>query len=771
MDTGHGIPSQPTGRLLAESTSFVGRRQEVAEVKRLLSGNRLVTVTGAGGTGKTRVAVRVASEQRRAFADGVRQVDLAEVTDGSLVEYAVVQTLAIPPVDVSARRLLADHLADRELLLVLDNCEHVLDACAALVDDLLRSAPGLTVLCTSQQPLGMVGETVWMLPPLPVPPETEPEDADPARYPALALFADRAAAVVPGFVLTSDNAGAVAAICRRLDGLPLAIELAAAQLRTRSLEQLTSGLNQRFRLLSSRHAIPARHARLRDTFDWSYALCSPVEQALWTRLSVFTGFDLDGAASVCTGPDLPPELLLDALGGLVDKSVVIRDEHGAVRYRQLETVREYGLDRLDLAERTRLRRRHRDWCLRLAERLEAEWFGAAQPWWCSTIRAEYANLRSALGFCLTEGETLPGIRLAGLLRTYWNGGGALAEGRHWLEQTLDAYAEPTVDRLRALLAYTQILVTQVDCTEGATRSAQALHLARELHDPLLLTRATHLRGVYELRCGDDPPRARRLLEEALARHDELGGRDPEFLAMTRLCLAVAVLWEGDTERAAALCAESREFCEGWGEHWWRAHTLAGSALVALVRNAPGEATGYLRESLRLREGLGDVFGLAHTIDTLASAALAEGDQVRAVKLRGVSSRIWQSDGVLRAGSRHYRDRDQPALDRARKELGDDGFDATFREGWQLTLPEALAYASESEAVPDAPAAPAQSSPLTARERQVARLVAEGMSNRQIAARLVISQRTAESHVENILSKLGFTSRTQIAAWAARHPLP
>jgi len=773
MDSGHGIPSQPTGRLVAESTSFVGRRHEVAEVKRLVTGNRLVTVTGAGGTGKTRLAVRVAGELRRAFADGVRQVDLAEVTDGSLVEYAVVQTLAVQAVTgVAGSRLISDYLADRELLLVLDNCEHVLDACAPLIDRLLRSAPGLCVLCTSRQPLGVVGETVWTLPPLPVPPANEPDGWDPARYTALALFADRAAAVVPGFALTPDNAAEVAAICQRLDGLPLAIELAAALLRTRSLEQLAAGLNQRFRLLSSRHAIPARHARLRDTFEWSYALCSPAEQALWARLSVFAGFDVESATAVCSGPELPPELMLDAVVGLVDKSVVMREEAGgATRYRMLETVREYGLDRLGGPEGTRLRRRHRDWYLARAERLDAEWFGPAQEWWSRTIRAEYANLRIALRWSFaTEAETVAGVRLAAALRAYWVAGGALAEGRYWLRQALDAYREPTAVRLRALLAYTQVLVTQMDRVQGAASSAECLRLAHQLDDPLLLARATQMRGVYELRCGDDLPRARKLLEDALDRHTA-GGRNPEGLAMARLSLAVALLFQGDIERAAALCAECREFCDSWGEQWWRSHTLVGSALVALALGDPARATGYLRESLRQRDALGDVFGVAHALDVLVSAAVFDGDAVRAATLRGASNRTWHSVGVLGSGSRYYREQDRKRIDQARRELGDEAFEAAFRDGWRLSFREAIAYALQTKAAPESAAAtPAETSPLTPRERQVARLVAEGLSNRQIAARLVISQRTAESHVENILAKLGFTSRTQIAAWAARRPL-
>jgi len=774
MDASGVKPSVPTGRLAAEATSFVDRQDEVAQVRQLVALNRLVTLTGVGGTGKTRLALCAAGELRRTFADGVWQVDLTELSDGSVMDFAVIEALSVPgATERPTAGQLPDYLADRELLLVLDNCEHVLDACAALVTRLLRAAPGLSVLCTSRQPLGMVGETVWTVPPLPVPaaPDgTETEPPDPARYPALALFVDRAAAADARFTLTADNVETVAAICRQLDGLPLAIELAAAQLRCRSLEQLATGLDDRFRILSSRHAFPTHHADLWKTFDWSYALCSPVEQMLWARLSVFTGFDVDGATVVCADERLPRESMLDAVAGLVDKSIVLREEStGAARYRLLGTVRAYGLDRLGLAEEERLRARHHDWYLRLAERFDTEWFGSTQPAWAARMRAESANLRAALGWSLTApGARASGVRLATALRYHWLAGGALAEGRYWLRRVLDGYPEPTRLRVLAQSAYSRILNAQLDATEGAVSCAETLRLAHRLDDPGLLARAVQDLGIHELRCGDDPARARALLEEAVERHTAVGGGDPEGLVLAQYSLAAARLFQGDPDGADALCARCRQFCADRGEQWSRSAVLLLSALVARTQADPVRTAGYLRESLLLRRALGDVFGMAQTLETIAAVAADAGDSTRAAKLFGVTGRVWRSLGVLRVGSHHYQRQSQAATARARVDLGDEAFEAAIQDGWKLSPEEAFHYALEPEGVPaPEPAQPAQPSPLTPRERQVAQLIADGLSNKQIAVRLVIAQRTAESHVENILAKLGFTSRTQIAAWVAR----
>jgi non-specific serine/threonine protein kinase len=770
MGMRRGTRSQRTGSVPPEASLLVGRQREIADAKRLIGGARLVTMTGPGGAGKTRLARQVGTELGRVYADGVWLVDLAELHDGSLVEYAVADALAIGgQTDQPLSRLLRDYLGDRELLLILDNCERVLDACAATVDRLLRSAPGLSVLCTSRQPLGMVGEVVRTVSPLAVPPTTEITLAQAAAYPALTLFADRAATVLPGFVLNASNVCVVTRICQQLDGLPLAIELAVAQLRSRSLEELASGLGQSFPWVSHWPVSPAHHARLHDTLDWSFGMCSAAERALWTRLSVFAGFDLAGATAVCSGDDLPAKEILDTLAGLVDKSIVLREEKaGPVRYRLLETVRQYGLEQLDEVEAATLQRRHRDWYLALAERFDAEWFGAAQRDWAARIRAEYGNLRLALGWCLdTPGEAACGARLASALRYHWIGGGALVEGRLWLKRALAAHTEPTPERVRALAAHVRVLVAQMNRAESAPCVVECVELARRLSDPALLALATSQRAFYTLRCGDGPAAAQPLLEEALARYSALAHPDLEGATVTRASLAMALLFQGETARAAALCAEAREICVAAGERWCRSHALVASALVAQAQDRPGEARGYLRDSLPLRESLGDTLGLAISIEVLAGTAAMEGESIRAATLRGAGRRVWHDLGIPGGGSREYDERDQRVATRLRTELGDSVFEAAFQDGWKLSLDEAVAYALETGEPTEPLAGPEPVSPLTPREGEVAQLVAEGLSNKQIAARLLISQRTAESHVENILAKLGFASRTQIAAWAAR----
>jgi non-specific serine/threonine protein kinase len=372
--------------------------------------------------------------------------------------YAVLETLGItrgtdPPI-----RILENHLAERRLMLVLDNCEHMIDACAELVGRLLRAAPELRVLCTSRQPLGIVGEALYVVPPLGVPARGAPlPRGDASVNAALALFAARAAAVSPGFALTADNRPVLVEICERLDGLPLAIELAAVQLRVRSVADLHAGLARRVHSLSARHASPVHHRGLRDSFDWSFELCSPAERRLWPRLAVFAGsFSLDAVAGVCADEDLPAEGMLDVVAGLVDKSIVLREEAaGDVRYRLLETVREYGRQRLSEDALAALRRRHRDWYLELAERFEAQWFGPDQPRWSARLRADLDNLRGALGWCLdTPGEARAGLRMVGALQFFSIGCGRLTEGRYWLERMLPADPAPTAARVVALSAYT-----------------------------------------------------------------------------------------------------------------------------------------------------------------------------------------------------------------------------------------------------------------------------------------------------------------------------
>ena len=406
------------GNLPAELTSFVGRRGEVAEVRRLLSRSRLITLTGVGGVGKTRLALRVATGLRRALRDGVWLVQLDQLRDEALVAQAVGGALGLQRRAGAPEAVLAEYVADRRLLLVLDNCEHLVDAVAKLADQLLRAAPGLRVLATSRESLNIAGETV-----LPVPPLAAPDPGQPltvatlARFPAVALFAERAAQVAPGFSVTEANRAAVTGICRRLEGLPLAIELAAAQTRVLSPEQIQARLGDRLGLLTQgSRANPARQQTLRASIAWSYELCSEAERLLWARLSAFAGgFELDAAEGICADDRLTAEDVLELLAALADKSVLIAEHGGGVvRYRLSETLREFGQECLQRAgEDTALRRRHRDWYEQLARQADTGWPSRQTADLTARLFREHANVRAAQDFCQAEpGEAEAGLRIA-----------------------------------------------------------------------------------------------------------------------------------------------------------------------------------------------------------------------------------------------------------------------------------------------------------------------------------------------------------------------
>jgi predicted ATPase/DNA-binding CsgD family transcriptional regulator len=765
------------GRLAPEFTSFVGRRHELRQIRRLVSASRLVTITGTAGVGKTRLATRVASQMYRVYTDGVWQVDLAGLQDASLLEYALAEAWGIGGVaNVPTSQLLAEYVADRQLLLLLDNCEHMLDDCAVLAASLLRAGPGLRVLCTTRQPLGVVGETVYEVLPLSVPPPgIPPAGADGAAHAALTLFVERAEAAVAGFTLMATDRSTVVEICQRLDGLPLAIELAAAQLRTLSVGQVAAGLVDRFRLLAVRRAMPEHHRTLLDTFDWSFALCSSAEQALWNRLAVFSdSFDLAAAAAVCTDDDLPVASILGVLAGLIDKSIVQRDASvEPVRYRMLDSVREYVRNRQRGAGDlwTTLCRRHAAWYLHVAERFDGAWFGPDQPRLCRAIRADLDNVRAALGWCLaTPGQTQNALRLAAALRFYWTGGGGLSEGRHWLARTLAADPAPTGARAAACSAYTRVLITQADWTGAAASAAECLALVGRLDDPLLTAGATVDLGMYLFMAGEDLPRAQVLLEDAVARYGHIDHHDYGSVTMAQLTLALTALYRGDRKRAEQLCADRRAFSRAHRDHWHRSHVLVASALVALANQDPAQAVGYLRECLPIHSELGNTVGIAQAIGLMSRAVAANGEYAFSAGLAGAAQRIWRGLGGTGSGARLFGTWITEVTEQARRTLGESAYQAEYQRGWGLSLDGAIAYALGAEPAPAPhPAdAPRTGSPLTRREQQVAELIAEGLSNKQIAARLVVSQRTAESHVENVLRKLGFISRTQVATWILQH---
>jgi non-specific serine/threonine protein kinase len=763
------------GNLPPETTSFVGRQHEITETRRLLGTARLVTLTGVGGVGKTRLALRVAGELGRAFTDGRWLVELAGLREPELLPMTVMQALGVR--NRSTRRpidLLARHLRDKQLLLVLDNCEHLVPECAALADSLLRAAPRLRILATSRQQLGTIGEHVLVVPPLSVTDAGDAGDATDATggSEAMTLFRERAA-FATDFAITADNRETVARLCQRLDGLPLAIELAAVRLRSLPVEAILARLDDRFRLLTGgNRAMLPRQQTLRAATDWSFDLCAPRERLLWSRLSVFPdSFDLAAVEAVCADAELPADTTLHHLAGLIDKSVLDRDTTRAeARYHMLETVREYGGDRLrDRDEAPTLRRRHRDHYLRLAQRAEREWLGPHQVRWVDRIRAERANLWAALTFCRTEpGEVSAGLRLAGSLWFSWIACGNLLEGRYWLDRVLAVATEPSRERATALWVNGWVAALQGDGPAADAMLTQCRTLAQRLGDDSAVAYAVQYEGQTAWLRGD-LPRAETLLEEAVARHDAAGTVGAAALrALPHL--AAAHCLRGDVPRALDLCRQCRVVCEAHGERWTLSFVLWILGLAHWMGGDLAGAAAHVRDSLRIKEEFHDRVGIALCLELLAWIAATGGAAERAAELLGSGRAIWRLLGQPLLGFAVYADFHRECVSRVRAILGESAFRAAFDAGLRLPLAKAIGAAlgklapAPTIAVP--PAVRAEPDPLTRRERQVAELISRGLSNKEIAHELLIARRTADCHVEHILTKLGFSSRTQIASWVA-----
>ncbi len=774
-----GVTRWKTGEVPFELTTFVGRRQATAEVRHLLSKARLVTLTGVGGVGKSRLAIHVAQQVRRAFPDGVRFVELAKVQDPSLTANAVGAALELPDT-VSTRdpaEALADYLADQRLLLVLDNCEHLSQACALLVSRLLSAVPGLQVLATSREPLSLPAEHVWPVQPLTMPGEEEVstvEGAAGCAYEALALFEDRASSVVPGFALNGKNMAAVARLCQRLDGLPLAIELAAVWLRTLSVEEILTRLEDRFRLLTKgdRVGLP-RHQTLQATVEWSFDLCTDLERIIWARLSVFAGgLDLEAAEKVCGGDGLAVDDVFPGLAGLVDKSVLAREESGGrARYRILETIRQYGSERLtESAEEVTVRRRHRDYYLRLAEEAETDWFGPNQAAWLDRFRIDQANVWAALEFCLTEsggghavGGDHAGLRMVGALWWYWIGR-AVRDGRNWLDRALALDTEPSRERAKALWVTGWIATGQGDVSHSSSMLDECCVLSRQLGDTAALAYATQWIGTTKW-MQDLLPESARLLERAADSH-RASGELNSVTAVVPCQLGMVAGLLGDDRLATRLCEECVALCEAYGECWTRSWALWNLAVTRWSQDDLRQANARARESLRVKRTINDQLGIPFCMEFLAWIAMADGDAKRAALLLGVSEKMWEPIGAPLFGWGTLHGWSDHCRVRAREVLGKEAFEAACQRGRQFAFDAAVAFALDERpsAPSEAPTTGPSAQQLTRREREVAELVADGRSNKEIATSLVISQRTAEGHVEHILHKLGFASRTQIVAW-------
>lgn len=752
--------------LPADVTSLIGRQAEAAEIKQLLTRSRLVTLTGPGGVGKTRLALHVARTLRRAFPDGVTMVPLADLSQPDLLAPTLLTRIDPGRSQGGEVEDLAARIGTAQVLLVLDNCEHLVEPVAVLVVRLLSRCPHLHVLATSRAALRIDAEALYQVPPLALPAvgAAIPPGAA-AGYDGVALFLERAGALNAEVAAGRVDESAVVELCRRLEGLPLAIELAAAGSRWQSVESML------IHPVSDRPAprsAAQRHTTMRANLDYSHELCTPEARVLWRRFSLFRGgATLDAVTSVCAGPGLPPEAVAPALFELVEKSVVRLD---GSRYTMLETIRLYGAGKLEESgEADAVRLAHLNLYADLAERVRLDWFGPRQRELDAQVLSEHANVRAALETSLGDpAHARTGLQLAAALFTFWIGSGVPGEGRRWLGQLLGAEDGSAPERARAL--WTHGFLSAVDGDIPAARGllAEGRSLAERIGDEESAAHARWTMGVVELFDGRVDA-AIDHLEAGIAQ--ERGSPDsPPFLADALINLGLAYCYRGDLGRAQAVLAEATRLCAARGEELLFSWALVIRALEALLSSRAGEAEELALEALRRKRELGNLQGVVWAVELLAWAAVDSGQTRRGALLLEAGGARAEDFGPAYHGFPGMREWHQSYALRARNELGKEHA-AVCARGREMTLGELVAEAlGDAEGIPAA-GAPAVNSvlhdlPLTPRERQIAELLATGKTNREIAAALVIALRTVDTHVQRILTKLDFTSRSQVVALVA-----
>lgn len=831
-------------------------------MEHLLATARLVTLTGIGGSGKTRLAVELARGAGAQFRDGVFFVDLTPLREPELVPQLVAQTLSLrlapdqPPLEA-----LLEFVRPKQVLIVLDNCEHLLAACAQLAQHLLLHAHDLRLLATSREPLGIVGEAVYALPGLAVPDASEadaasgqPDAPTLLHYAAVRLFVERARLIAPDFSLTPRNAVTVAEICRRLDGLPLALELASARANILTVQEIAARLDDRFALLTARRTgRPTRHQTLRATMEWSYALLTVEEQTLLRRLGVFAGgWTLDTATTVCAGAGLAADQALSLLASLVDKSLVIADTvgHAQARYRLLDTIRDYALERLaEAGETDQLRDRHLALLVALAEEAEPKLRGPEQMAWFERLDAERDNLRAALRWATTHAPDV-GARICWALARYWLRRGLFSEGRQWTEAML-AHLPDGVQRAKALVVRGMMAIHQSDTVaaraslqeavsrfqtvgdrqylamalgwlglasalqmdSAAARFAggESINLARELGEPWWLAWAL-VTSVSPTAYLDDLPTVEARLRESRALFTQVG--DPWGIALSYVMLAGSSLSRGDYagvlecgekclstlkalgdeanfnvalsfmapaaslagdyDRARQLSEECVPLSTRLGAPWSLASALRSLGWTERAEGHLKPAAEYLRRVLQMYRQMDDLPEAAVTLADLAAVAALAGDGQTAARLASVAQAQYARVGYPLP---LYL---QDAYARAMALVGERSAalpEAVHRTAEAMTLEQAVAQALEwtrnlaDETTPrQVQTSEDPLARLTQREREVAALIGRGKSNGEIAADLVLSKRTVEKHVANILSKLSLTSRAQIVRWAMERGL-
>jgi non-specific serine/threonine protein kinase len=819
METG-AVPEHfdtPPESLPLQLNRFIGREREVTAVRELLVTSRLLTLTGAGGSGKTRLALQVATDLQQEFAHGVWWIELAALSDPLLVPQVVASVVGVPErAGCTVMEALSEALRPRHLLLVLDNCEHLLAASVQLVETLLHTCAQVHVLVTSREALAITGETTWPVLPMRVPDTSQPPPIDRLlTYEAVQLFVERARSVLPSFTLTPENTSAVAQVCRRLDGMPLAIELAAARVRALSVEQIVARLDDAYRLLTggSRSALP-RQQTLRAAMDWSYGLLSAHERAVFRRLAVFAGsFSLEAAEVICAADPDDAYDVLDILSSLIDKSLVLMEQRrGEARYRLLETIRQYGQDKLrESAEAATVLRLHRDWYARLAEQAESETREAVQKSVFDRLEAEHENLRGALEWSLEQDEAETAARISAAISRFWLMRGHMSEGRRWLDRALSGFSQNNAVRAKALNVAAILASLQDDNTKARTLVEEALRIGRELDDrqqtgyalytlgrlgriegnyaraatffeeSLSLFRELGLKhdialvlaglGLTVLYLGDFE-RANALCEESLAISRESG--DPRGIASWLANLAIVTLARGDAERATELCDESLAIRRALAYKGGCAHTLAILGRIAVEQGAYARARVCYTESLTLRQETGEKEGIATALEGLAAVGGTHGHAESAARLCGFAESLrTQLSAPLTPIDRTYHLHTVAAI---RAQLDEPTFLKAWTVGQAMTLEEAVAQGLQVQAQEHTPPMPLPAPPpqdsfgLTPREIEVLRLVTQGLTTTQIAQQLIVSPRTADAHLRSIYTKLDVTSRAAATRCAIEHQL-
>lgn len=806
--------------LPVQLTSFIGRERDLDEVESLLSNSRLVTLSGVGGAGKTRLAIQAANRVTSAFQHGVWWVDLAALHDPTLIPQIIVQafglrTIANQPVLES----LISFVRPKQMLLIMDNCEHLSEACARLARQLLIEAPELCILATSREALGIEGETLYLLSGLPWP----SSDSKVMRegqgkvdlkvlmgYDAVRLFVERARSILPDFSLTFENANAIVEICKRLDGLPLALELASARINVLSVQEIAARLNDRLTLLTSgKRGGEQRHQTLKAAIDWSYALLTDEEQILLRRLAVFTaGCSHDAAETVCSGEGIVPARMLDLLASLVDKSLVIAETTGnaPARCRLLETIREYALEKLDQAgEAPRVRDRHLDFFLNRAEEAMPKQFEAYQQLWLNWLETEHDNLRTALSWALESKRIETGLRLASALTYFWEIHSYVQEGLSWMERLLAAAgADVSLEVHVNALVFATFQYMLLGNTHAATTCARkAVDLAEAAGDagsPVLsfamdgLASAAKTAGDYQT--------AFDITEKNILNYRQAG---PSFyLGMSLLAQGENAIQIGNYEIARMRLDESLALARQDGDAFRTAHSLntlgdlarlegnyAGAAsfyqsgaallkdlgaqrdLASLLSNLGyarlhlgdvDQANRAIRESLSIHQAQQNKPGMTECLIGLAGTAIVDGQPAAGVRLLAAAAAISGQPDASRW--RVNRIEFEMFLGLAREKTTPAEFQAELAIGRALSLEQAVDYAGQLQTYTAAVRRDKNGlDDLTSREREVAVLIAWGKTNREIAQELVLSKRTVEKHAANILSKLGLASRAQVVRWA------